>query len=337
MILNQGLINLKDTVLRRFFSELTLIGIGLLLLISCTEESEAWRDPRNMNGDQAPGEFLHGEFIDNFTYKVYPKNDENFDLATFKLWLPDTSEDLMGILVLLPIHNGSAMSLYEDKNWREFATAHHLALVSVMLYTSRETVGYINAANGSGRALNEAISKLGEENGLADFESLKYVFRGYEVGASFCISFSENYPKKVAAIGSIRGTSGGNEINNNLNIPTLMVIGDLDFRMPNNRSAVLSKREVGGLWALAIEPGKDRLGSQLPSDNLIRSFLTFAIENRIDPDTKLLKSIPEEYGWLGDNNTFDIKPFGDYQDNVTEASWLIHGDFASDWRQFQLK
>ena len=101
------------------------------------------------------------------------------------------------------------------------------------------------------------------------------------------------------------------------------------------KEVVASKREAGGNWAYAIEPGQDHYGDLKPSDDLIRTFFTSVIKQRIHPDTNALIVIPQSSGWLGNNNSKLYAPYESYNENKSDASWLIDEAFANKWKNFQ--
>lgn len=314
----------------KFLFFLFIIG----LQITCTSEGDLkLSEP---DGTQiGNGEDLHGVFEDDWTYSVFPKDSEDFDTATFRLWIPENQENIKAVLVLLPIHNGTSTGLFNDVNWRKFASENKLALLAATFYSSRDTPGiYSEASSGSGRALNEAFQKMIVHNRLPTLKNLAFLMRGYEIGGSFCISYAENYSENVVAVGSIRGGSSINSADTNLNIPVLTVIGEFDRRIESVKNSIFDKRSKNGLWALAVDLNQDQSLPLILPDLLIRSFFRSVLKYRIDIETNDLKPITEDQGWLGNNDDYSIFPKLDFGADPKKASWLIDQDFANDWKAF---
>ena len=59
------------------------------------------------------------------------------------------------------------------------------------------------------------------------------------------------------------------------------------------------------------------------------------IDLRVLNGTNELNNIPENSGWLGNNETKDIFSFGDYPDNPAEATWLTNELFGNYWQEYQ--
>ena len=291
---------------------------------------------------EVPGPVLpqpKGEFIDDWTFKVYP-NGRNFDIAEFRLWVPENIDDLKAILILSNHHNSIGLGLASSEEWQNFARHEQSAILAVHLesFPGGNEGYYSYASEGSGAALLLALDSLAEKHQIEQLKVLPFLMRGYSAGGVFSHNFSEFKPEKVIAFANIRGGSLDltSEVNNP--IPGLMLAGENDAPARNERIAeiVLSKRSDGAIWAYAIEPVSDHFGSVTASDKLIRSLFSKALEKRKNPGSNQLKMIPEEFGWLGNNESKEIFPFNDYPYEKSAASWLIDEEFANLWQAYQL-
>ena len=65
-----------------------------LIYLSCGSDEDPRLDPRNNPTNEATG-----FFIDDWTYEVYSKEDDNFETAQFRLWLPADKSSVRGLLM----------------------------------------------------------------------------------------------------------------------------------------------------------------------------------------------------------------------------------------------
>lgn len=311
-------------------TQIFLRAIIVLLMVACSGDSqEIPEEP----------ETGRGEFLDENTYRVYPKNGDNFDVAEFRLWLPQTEEALRAVIVLLHSHNSNGLGLANSPEWQEFASAEGLALLAVHLKTLNSTTGYYSEAReGSGQALLEALNALAERSNESYVGALPFLFRGYSAGGLFSHSFSQFRPERVIAFANIRGGSLNETSTVNKAIPALMFYGiyDLEQRNARIREIVQLKRAEGGNWGLVREE-VDHYGGMEKPDELIREFFAGALPRRLQENGSILKEVSENSGWLGNNQTFAVYPFNDYPGPNEEASWLIDESFAQKWQEFQLQ
>ena len=303
-----------------------LIGITLLLSTSCSSPTEHTTIPE-------PSQNPIGEFIDNWTFNVYPPSHEAFDYAAFKLWVPSDVHNVRAILVLLSYTDGSTLGEMNLEEWKTFATNEKLALVGVDLKGADR---YSKVEHGSGNALIKAIDTIAFKNNISFVSELPMLLNGFSAGAAFCSSFSYYKPERVVAFVSIRGGSGMDS-NENIHVPGLVLLADNDIpaRNQNLIKEVLQKRKEGAVHSYAMEPNTNHLGSLDDSWILARSFFSVALNKRLIVGSNELQHIPENTGWLGDNNTNTIYSFSSYPNAKEIASWLINESFAKEWKIYQ--
>lgn len=301
-----------------------------LLLISCGEGEDEAPDQLELSG---------GEFIDEYTYQVFPKPGDNFDIAAFRLWVPENN-DLKAIMVLVHSYNSNGLGLANSTFWQKFATTEHLAIISVYLNeNSPASEYYAYAGSGSGNALLEALKAFSDKYVDAGLEDLPFILRGYSAGGVFSHSFSAFQPDRVIAFANIRGGSLDETSDVNSSIPGLMLYGENDHEDRNRIiiEKVEANRDIGGVWTLIKEPGVDHFGGLFESDFMIQIFFSKALNERLQENTKVLKSLNEEEGWLGNHDTFEVFTFESYPGSKKQASWLFDEEFALQWQNYQAK
>jgi len=274
-----------------------------------------------------------GEFLDDWTFSVFSKTSLDFDEAKFRLWLPENNHDIKAVLVILSFSNGSSFGDITLDEWKTYATNEQLALMGVTLRGGN----YVDPEQGSGNALIKALDTISFKNNIPDVGKLPLLLQGYSAGGVYSYNFSHFKPERVIAFVNIRGGGIGTTSSTNNHIPGLMLLGENDEPSRNQRmtNVVLSKRDEGGLFGLAIEPDMDHFGGLFTSWRLTRAFLSAALEKRLTENTNTLVSIPENSGWLGNNTTKEIYNFDDYPNNTENASWLINETFAEKWKAYQ--
>lgn len=280
-----------------------------------------------------------GEFIDEYTYRVFPKPGDNFDVAEFRLWMPE-EKNLKAIMVLVPSYNSNSLGMANSIFWQKFATDEHLAILSVHFKEiSAASDYYAYAGSGSGRALLKGLKVLSDKYMDAGLEDLPFVLRGYSAGGVFSHSFSAFQADRVIAFANIRGGSLDITSDVNSSIPGLMLYGEYDNESRNQRiiDIVELNRESGGVWGLVKEPSVDHFGGLEKADILIQAFFSKALDKRLQENTLTLKGLNVEEGWLGNHNTFDIHSFETYPSSKKQASWLFDEEFALLWQNIQVK
>lgn len=280
-----------------------------------------------------------GEFIDDWTFRVNPYFPyQNFDIAEFRLWVPDSTSGLRGILVLLNHYNSNGLNLANIPEWQEYAIEKQLGLVGVHFESDPDDKNlYSDAFSGSGDALIKAVDTLAYKHDLQEIKSLPFLLRGYSMGGAFSSSFSAYRPERIIAFANIRGPiSSSNEPAVN-NIPALTLLGKNDSQELNNWNidAVHKKRTEGGIWSYAIDPNASHHGNMREADELIKVFFSKALPKRLVEGSNDLAAIPEQSGWLGNNENGEIFSFDSYPESKKDASWLIDEEFANLWQNYR--
>jgi len=317
-----------DKITMRRFTLLTFMVL-FTCLMAC--------DGENNDPDPIQDQPL-GEFIDENTYRVFPTNQDNFGVAEFRLWVPESTEKVRAVLVLLGSYNYNGLGLAKTFQWQAFGDLENIAIVGVNFKTISDVAGYYPEAHlGSGQALLNALAKLAERNGNDYLKDLPLLLRGYSAGGVFSYSFSDFKHERVLAFANIRGGSLNFTRDINSGIPGLMIYGENDAPQRNSRiiSTVEEKRNEGGNWSLLKEPGVDHFGELTKPDSFIRMFFQKVLASRLTDGSNELNDLAESDGWLGDPSTLEIYPYDEFIGDKTKASWLIDEEYAKSWKAFQ--
>jgi hypothetical protein len=285
-------------------------------------------------------------FIDDWACAVNPGTGANFDVAEFRLWIPDPSDvpEVKAILVLAEGSNSNATNMTYSNEWRAYAIANKIALMGVHLESKNsQTVfdNYANAVGGSGEALIKALEAITAKNRVQRIAALPFLLRGYSAGGMFSYFFSAYQPKRVIAFADIRGWIITQNAVETKEIPGLFLIGEMDMPLSSQRAmmqqVIQQKRKLDGLWSYAIEPDADHFAGLDASDSLIKLFFSSALKYRLSTASKDLLTIAPSSGWLGNNDTKSFFPYAIYPQEKEKAGWLIDDHFAKAWQEFQKK
>lgn len=271
-----------------------------------------------------------GEFLDDWSFKV---NQTSGEVAEFRLWVPDSIDNINAVLILLDGANSNGLRLASSSYWQAYAKQEKLALVGVYL----RNASYILASEGSGDALLLALDTLTQVHDLTYINSLPFLLRGYSAGGVFSYYFSDFQPSRVLAYANLRGGGVRSDAYSNYHVPGIMIIGDQDIqsRIDGIARTVGHNRKEGALQSYAIRPNDEHFSSLIDSDEVVKSFFSIALSKRLSSNSNELVTIPESNGWLGNNNTKEVFQFDSYPDSKEDASWLISEEFAKQWRGFQ--
>lgn len=285
-------------------------------------------------------------FIDDWTCAVNPGVGGNFDVAEFRLWVPDASDvpEVKAILILAESSNSNATDMAKSPEWRAYAVANKVALMGVHLQTKNPLTvydTYADARAGSGEALIKALEAITARNHISKIAALPFLLRGYSAGGMFSYFFAAYQPKRVIAFANIRGWIIGQTDAETKNIPGLFLIGEVDTPFFVQRDVIQkiveAKRKENALWSYAIESGADHFAGLKASDDLIKLFFSSALKYRLGITTTDLLMIAPSSGWLGNNETRAFFPYHTYPDEKEKAGWLIDEDFAKAWKEYQKK
>jgi len=285
-----------------------------------------------------------GEFSDDWTCSINKGSGSNFDLAMFRLWVPNPMDvsNLKAILVLAGHYNDNGLPMALTDEWRGFSRNNNIGILAVRLESHQAITmndSYVMASGGSGEALLLALKAISERNNIPTVASLPFLMRGYSGGGMFCYSFSTLMHPRVVAFANIRGPILRQTVNENINIPGLFLFAEYDDPSSINSAEriVLACRVQNGLWSFALEPKINHFGNLTASDELIKLFFSKALKRRMSNGNKDLLPVLPASGWLGDNISKAFFPYSTYPTNMDEASWLIDEEFAIEWKKYQIE
>lgn len=280
-----------------------------------------------------------GVFLDDWTYSVRPTIEDNFEIAEFRLWIPEAAENLKALLVVLRGSNTSSLGIPNDSEWQDYAVSERLGLVGINFKHYGNAEGhYADATNGSGDAMLKAIDTIMQRHDLNALRNLPLLMTGFSAGGVYSYYFAQYKPERVIGFTNIRGGAVGGNNQIYVDVPGLMLIGnnDLESRKEHMIDAVLKNRALNGNWGYAIEPEADHFWSLDNSFDLTKAYFSTLMPLRLEADGDALSKLKIEAGWLGDNDSKLIHAYFEYPKDKHTASWIVNADFGNSWRDYQL-
>ena len=127
----------------------------------------------------------------------------NYDIAEFRLWLPNDVASVQAIAVLVPGSNGDGRGQIDDPVWQDFAVRHQLALVGVRLTDRPHDQGfieeYVNVSQGSGQAFLDALNTFATRAKHPELATAPFLLWGMSAGGEFNYEFVCWKPERVVA------------------------------------------------------------------------------------------------------------------------------------------
>lgn len=193
-----------------------------------------------------------------YEWQIEAGQEENYQEAQFRLWQPTNAKSLSGILVVILGDNMCGLHLANDPGWQALAVELRCGLLALNFTATRDRKSWSDVDGGTGKALEDGITKLAEGCGRPELVSSKLFLVGVSAGGQFAYHFALWKPDRVAAFVTMKG--GYHRLplpEDSLTVPGLIIMGsdDEDFRKAN-----LSKIHQMGIerkapWTLIAEEG----------------------------------------------------------------------------------
>lgn len=270
------------------------------------------------------------------------------ETVNYRFWIPEDDGPLNGVLVLIPGRHGDGRGMAEQASWQEVAKDVRFAILACQ-FTGGDPGEYQHDAGGDlCKAINAAVEKLGEENGHPELKEAPLAFWGTSAGSNVSSVYCTNFPERVAAFASSKGTWGpGGSSKDKEEIPMLFAIGKRDKGewVEASLKSVEAGRDGKAPWTLALHPTEGHsVGESL---SVVYPFLKAAIRLRLGlaPDAPVsggaakakLEKVDVKDGWLGDAETQEVTAYDAFPGKKKEAVWLPDEATAKAWQAYLKK
>ena len=258
----------------------------------------------------------------------------NYEIASFRFWIPETTEKLKALLVVVPGYNGDGRSAAGDSSWQAFARDNDLALVACYFKDYKNPkIFYREASKGSGAALLDAIQKVGRKSGVPDIKNIPLILYGESAGGQFNYEFACWKPDKVLSFVVNKGGYYHSAIapEECRNIPAIFFMGENDLYYRNDliKGIFSVNRKLGAHWVLVSE--KETHHEFLTSRLIALKYFESLLPLRLSPSGELLDVSGNEY-YLGNWERKTIRAMKDKADTDSLSVWLPNEAFAKFWK-----
>jgi len=258
------------------------------------------------------------------------------------LFLPERVGRVRYVIVV--INWGLGPTFYFNQDIRRLLEATESAMLLVGFSNIGPTTLWEQrfGAGGLSDALPMLLDRFAVESEHPELKDAPVLLWGHSQGGSFGSIFAAAHPQRtIALVGYHSGSAGAGDVKPPTSIPGLLLAGGKDAQVSVASVSENWKagRSSGAPWTLVVDPdathGDDE--SLLKANAVVIPWITAVIRERITPDGKTLRTIPDAIGWLGDIGTGDVGPVGTFPGTKAEASWLPDETTARGWQVVRRK
>lgn len=338
--------------LLKFFKSKRYLTLFLISIIAVIFSLTLLRPLKNqicqrvLNITPSPEETLKSTAIPGTYYKIPipPEDSDYYIYADYRLWVPENTANLQGIMVMQHGCGDDGIKYVEDQQWQTFAVKWNLALLSSHFFTGESCGNWAFTNHGTDKAFFRAIDQLTTKSEHRELKDLPWILWGHSGGADWATQIFQQYPERTIAMILARGGGflffGVNP--SLLDIPVLFSLAQGDSLVQNKQHAKEAfelphkafslYRNAGAKWTLAIDPGASHYDFE-QSNAFTRPYLEKILATRLSTETTSLLPVNRDKNWLGDIKTHDITPDGEYKGKLSESSWLPDEEIAMKWQQ----
>jgi dienelactone hydrolase len=268
-------------------------------------------------------------------------NGNNFDKASFRLWIPDNAKTIQGVIVMMPGSNSDGREMVNDTSWQKIAVRHDFALLGCY-YTDKvhphmEIEAYADVKNGSGQALLDILHEFSVTTRHPELSEVPLALWGMSAGGEFNYEFVCWKPERVIAFIVNKGGVYYSSLAPAAawEVPGVFITGEKDSPFRNNiiKGIFSINRRFGAKWIFAEEPGTAHEFEK--SGEFARFFFDNVIPLRLPAD-----ALNEHYtlqkiltkGYIGIIPSGQILPDNINQVDIT--SWFPNRQIAEGWLGF---
>lgn len=274
------------------------------------------------------------------------KGEGKREPVTFKLWIPEGTTCLRGLVVASG--HGSGVSLYGREDMRKIAVQLHLGLLTFIGNNMQR--GFWPTS-----LFYDELKKLTVASQHPELENLPFFLYGHSNGTGFSGIFPAHHPERVWGWVSMRPGAVRQVCQPKAaGVPGMVMFGETDhfFTEPSPREYIdligRLRKEHSSMIHMVVQPG----GTHAPDARaweLVYAFLKESFAERVPVDSDplkgvvKLKSLKLENGCLGQNwdpvkggrQELVVTPYPQFKGDLAGTSWLINAAYAKAWQEFQ--
>lgn len=289
--------------------------------------------------------FLYSEQNTSLRGTIYDEEispGQNYEIASFRLWIPKGIKQIRAIVVLVPGSNRDGRPKVEDTEWQAFANLHNLAILGCY-YTDKKheqmfIEEYVNVSQGSGQALERALESLAKRSNHTEVATAPLLLWGMSAGGQFNYEFVAWKPERVLGFVVNKGGIYYSALLSRAarSVPGLLFTGEYDMasRTETINGLFSLNRRGGALWALTQEPQtKHEVGrSKEMSLIFFEELLPLRLPSTTSSNEQHLQKISENSGFIGQLKNNIIKEQKENLPPTYPSSWLPSERAALAWK-----
>lgn len=252
----------------------------------------------------------------------------NYQVAEFRLWLPEGPGPLRGALVLVPGSNSDGRPMAHDPAWQAFAAKQRLAIIACRFTDTPHEKDfieeYVNASQGSGQALLDALRSFASRSQRPELADSPLLLWGISAGGEFNYEFAAWKPERVIAFVVNKGGIYYSALVPAAAraVPALFFVGERDLAARTDviKGLFAINRRAGALWALIAEPAVGHDEGRSREVSLL--FFEDVLPLRLGAPGSPLRSMDESSGFVADLATGRGEQLRERSPADRPTSWL---------------
>ena len=258
---------------------------------------------------------------------------KNYDKALFRLWYPNGTKSIEGIIVLMPGSNSDGRDLVNDTAWQNLAKKYNFALLGCYytdkLHENMDIEEYANAKEGSGQALLSVLDKFAKKSGFHTLADVPLALWGHSADGEFNYEFLCWRPDRVIVFIVNKGGFYYSALapKQAREVPGIIFTGEIDLEVRKNilKGIFTMNRRAGALWSFAEEPnnghsiGETKKLATIFFDEVIPLRIIRKIENK---KSDLPNPIRPDSGYAGDFKNDTLRQINEAQMNDILLSFI---------------
>lgn len=305
-------------------------------LAALSDADQTWLKSAGTRGGS--GATVPGNAPVKWDYDAAPHGIQGTLVARFRVWIPDASQPVRGMIVLVPGLDQDGRGAAEAGDWQALARELRFGLVACNFTSSDGGGGYCYAGRGSGKLLLNALEKFATAENRPEIAQAPLLLWGHSAGGQFNYNFACWKPERTLAFVVNEGAYYYDTPATSLtrSTPAILFAGEKDKpeRIANITHLFQTGRMQGALWAFCLEKG---MGHSIgPSQHVAQQFFRSVVSLRL-PDGGLdsgMKHLGASDGLLAAHGG-DALPAAQYKGSPRDASWLPDAATAAAWKAVQ--
>ncbi len=265
-----------------------------------------------------------------------PKEGEKFKSAEFRIWLPENVKTIRALIIRQHGCGRNGIDHADDLQWQALARKHDAAIVSSWFVQDKECKDWFDPANGSERALFDALKHFAEKSRHPELVTAPWAIWGHSGGSMWACHMTNRHPDRTIAIWA-RSQALTEYTEKALLVPIVFNYGEgektgrFEAVHKNSQAAFSTYAPKGAVWAVAVDPKSSH--DCRNSRQLAIPFFDKILAARLPKEGTELRAVPR-FDWVGDPETFAIYNNTRRRGEVLPQCWLIDEEFAKQWQEY---